>query len=215
MLAACTALIFLGVSIPVREQRSRQSILFGLLSFTLAIWLGAFGMMYLSGDRQVALWWCRAAYLGIPFIPAAVYQFSVSFLGKHQQERFYVWLFWALSLFFAERFVTTDLFLEGVRRHWWGYYPFFTPAGMFFLGYSAVALLASMWHFLVEYRNQNVSLQRKRIRSFMLAFVIGSLAMLDAIPCFGISFYPIGWAPILLFAVLSSRAIHKYGLVTM
>jgi diguanylate cyclase (GGDEF)-like protein/PAS domain S-box-containing protein len=214
LLVAAT-LFVLGVAIPVTERRSRASIQFALLTLVLGVWLFGYSMMYLSTEADAAYWWSRAGLAGVAFIPAAVYHFTLVLLGKYWQERFYVWLVWAFSLFLCDQLVWSDLFVTGVQQHWWGYYPRFTAHGLLFLVFFVTPLLAVMWHFWTEYRAQRAEKQRTRTRDFMIAVLVGYLALIDFVPAFGFAVYPFGYLPILAFAILASGVIHRHRLVSI
>ena len=91
-LGTAAILLVLALAVPARERRSPASVLFAVLSLALTIWLAAFGMMQLSGTQRLAQFWCRIGYLGIPFIPAALYNFTLT-LSKDCAASVYVcWL---------------------------------------------------------------------------------------------------------------------------
>ena len=82
---ALTALLIvgLGLRIVMRRRNSAGAALFALTLATF-IWFGAFTMVYLARDPAHALWWARLAYVGVPFIPPAVYWFTVEILRADQ-----------------------------------------------------------------------------------------------------------------------------------
>lgn len=208
-------LFVLGVAVPVTERRSRASLYFSLMTLVLGTWLGAYSMMYISTEPRLAYWWSRVGLAGVAFIPAAVYHFTLVLLGRYRQERFYVWLVWAMSLFLCDQLVRPGLFSTGVEEHWWGFYPRFTAHGLLFLMFFVTPLLATMWHFWTAYHAQRADKRRMRTRDFMIAFLVGYIALIDFLPSFGFELYPFGYLPILAFAILVSGAIRKYRLVAI
>ncbi|HTZ16957.1 MAG TPA: histidine kinase N-terminal 7TM domain-containing protein, partial [Dissulfurispiraceae bacterium] len=71
----------LGIFALIREKGSQRSVAFFLLTQVVAIWLFCFSWMYSAADVQVAMWWAKAAYLGVGFIPAAIYYYSGQLWG--------------------------------------------------------------------------------------------------------------------------------------
>jgi hypothetical protein len=74
------AIVFLGLYVLVREKHSSVKTAFFLMTLPAAVWLFAFALMYSSSRYDVARFWSKAAYLGVPFIPTAIYYFTVKVL---------------------------------------------------------------------------------------------------------------------------------------
>jgi len=75
-LLTAVGVLLLALIVVAGEQFSFVSVSFLLVGMSIALWLGAFTAMYLAIDEPVALWWSRAAYLGVPFIPITIYQLA-------------------------------------------------------------------------------------------------------------------------------------------
>jgi hypothetical protein len=69
------ASLALGLMVLAHERFSRISFLFFLVTLTSGIWFFGFSWVYLSNQEDVALWWTRVAYIGVPFLGSAVYTF--------------------------------------------------------------------------------------------------------------------------------------------
>src|SRR5256885_12230697 len=98
-LATGTLVFLLGAVVLIRERASRISILFVALTSSVAVWLFAFSLMYASLDEPTALFWARAAFLGIAFIPTAVYHFIIGVARLERRLQTMVrdaWLLYAL-----------------------------------------------------------------------------------------------------------------------
>ena len=143
-LATALAALMLGVAVVRRERFSRVSLLFLLVPLTIAVWLCCFSLMYCARDLGVALACARAAYLGIPFIPAAIYSFSVAATGRARRRRAITVAVWALSALASAVFVRSDAFLQGLYRYPWGYYPRFTRLGLLYVGFFVTVLALSL-----------------------------------------------------------------------
>ncbi|WDT78926.1 MAG: hypothetical protein MPW14_17405 [Candidatus Manganitrophus sp.] len=95
------ALLFLGTFVWVHERGTRVSFFFFIMALAAGIWLFAFSGMYAATDKKVALLWAKGAYLGVPFIPSAVYSFAVTVLRITERRKIIVWIVSFLSLVFS------------------------------------------------------------------------------------------------------------------
>jgi len=116
-LATALAALLLGAAVVRRERFSGVSLLFGLIPLTIAVWLISFSLMLASSDYRTALFWARTAYLGIPFIPAAIYTFTVAATGPTPRRRWTAGALWVVSALASGVFVGSNAFLEGLYRY--------------------------------------------------------------------------------------------------
>jgi RimJ/RimL family protein N-acetyltransferase len=56
--------------------------------------------MYVSPNEETAIWWDKLAYLGLPFIPTALFQFTIFALRIYSSQQRKAWTGWILSFFF-------------------------------------------------------------------------------------------------------------------
>ena len=213
---AITSLLILlfGGSV-VRLRSSRATLAFFAMTTAASVWLIAFTLMYSTRDPLKALWWARAAYLGVPMIAAGIYHFSVEMLRIYEQRKFAVWAAWSLAGFFTAVATATDLLVPRVQLFWWGFYPRYRPAAAipflaFFFGYLIAALL-ELAH---AYPNAR-GIERKQIRMLMFAFGVAYLGCVDYLPKFGIVVYPFGYVPILGFVLIVALTFQRYKLVAL
>ena len=213
---AVTALLMLlfGGSV-IRRRVTRVTSAFLTLSIAAAIWLSTFTLMYSTDDSAQALWWARAAYLGIPFIAAGIYHFTVEMLRIYEERKFAVWVGWSLAAFFAAIGSATDLLVPRVDLFWWGYYPRYRavaaiPFLLFFFGYLVAALLE-----YVRAYPKSRGVERKRIRMLIIAFAIAYIGCVDYLPKFGVAIYPFGYIPILGFVMIVALMFRRYDLVAL
>ena len=118
-----TAVFILGLVALVRERISRASISFFLLTTSVTIWLLCYSCLYSSADDRTALLWISLAYLGMPFIAASTYQFTVVVLRVERRFRPALWCAWLAAAFFAVMGSTTQLIVGGTYLYAWGQYP--------------------------------------------------------------------------------------------
>ena len=206
-------ILALGFVVLIREHVSLVSLAFFLVTVFVGIWFFCFSWMYASTNEHVAMWWSRAAYLGIPFIAPAVHQFAVAILRTYRRYRWLVVASWLASALFCVLGVTTNLLFDHVYRAWWGYYPSYDWRIVPFLVFFLVMLIAGMAHYGVEIQKTRPGIQKRRVLALRMAFAIGYLGIIDFVAAFGVPLYPLGYIPILIFTFLAARAIWTYHLV--
>jgi PAS domain S-box-containing protein len=201
----------LGIFALIREQGSHVSVVYFILSLSIGVWLFGFSWMYSAIEVNLAMWWGKVAYVGIAFIPAAVYNFSALILQDYDKVRKRVLVVWVVSAVFISLIITTDIQFSSLYRYPWGFYPKSNitsiPFIVFFLVVMIVAL-RGIW--TAFHRATRGSLQYLRARTLLLAFGFGYIGALDFIISFGVSWYPIGYAAILVFTLISTWSILRY-----
>lgn len=201
-----------GVHVMARRF-SRVSVAFFAMTAAAATWLLAFTMMYSTTDEATALFWARIAYLGVPFIAPAIYQFTIEMLRITQQRRVESIQGWIIATLFSAMAVRSSLLVSHVQKFWWGYYPRYSltmsvPFLFFFFGYLIFALI----EFIRAYPRAR-GIERERIRVLLIGFGIAYTGCVDYLPKYGIAVYPFGYLPILGFIALAAYAFRRYDLV--
>ena len=204
-LLTAVGILLLGLLVLFRERLTLVSMSFLLVTLSVFIWLFAFSWLYSSTNPYVADWWSRVAYLGVPFIAPATYQFTVVVLRRYRRYDKLVWLAWAITALFTLLAVRTDTVIDGVYHYWWGFYTRYGSLGMPFVVFFCGLLIMSMCHYWLEDKLAPPGIHRRRIRSFMLAFAIGYIGAVDFIPAYGITINPFGYLCILGFLVIAAR----------
>ena len=212
-LLTALATLALGLTILFRERRRSVGVPFALLCFSATVWLFSITLMYLSATPSNALFWARAGYLGIPFIPAAAYQFASAFLRLSDRARRFALLFWLVSLFFAFTGFFSNLVIERVERFWFGYYGQVGALGKCYVLYLVVSIGFILGRFALAYRRARPNRERRRIEAFLIAFAVAALALLDYVAAFGLPLYPFGYLAVLFFIIFSARTVWIHGLV--
>ena len=205
----------LGIFALIREKGSQRSVAFFLLTQVVAIWLFCFSWMYSAADVQVAMWWAKAAYLGVGFIPAAIYYYSGQLWGDAKfKKRSPIIL--AVSTVFVLAIITTNILFESLHHYSWGFYPKYSLTSIPFLLYFFGVMTGVIRHHWEEYRRTTKgSIRRVLARTVLITFAIAYIASFDYLAAFGIPLYPFGYIPILVYIVLSARAIVRYELLSI
>jgi signal transduction histidine kinase/PAS domain-containing protein len=207
------AIIALGFIVLVGERNSRVSLSFFIMTVTAAIWLFCYSLMYCAIAAPVASTWAVMGQLGVTFIPAAVYHFTVGTLEIYSRHKSRVWLAWLVSGFFLVTVLYSDAFISGVNRFWWGYYAHYEWASIPFLGFFFGLMALSLQHYWQEYHTAAPGVEKPRSKALFIAFCVAYLGSFDYLAAFGIPFYPFGHLAVLGFIILTARAVWRFRLV--
>ena len=205
--------IALGFIVLVSERNSRVSFSFFIMTVTAAIWLFCYSLMYCAIAAPVASTWAVMGQLGVTFIPAAVYHFTVGTLEIYSRHKSRVWLAWLASGFFLVTVLYSDAFISGVNRFWWGYYAHYEWASIPFLGFFFGLMALSLQHYWQEYHTAAPGVEKLRSKALFIAFCVAYLGSFDYLAAFGIPLYPFGHLAVLGFIILTARAVWRFRLV--
>ncbi|MCP4481967.1 MAG: diguanylate cyclase [bacterium] len=185
---------------------------FFILCISIFVWLFGATMGYFSTDPEQASFWFKVDNFGVMFV-------SVCFLGiatsetKIKMNRTIIlgfitsFIFGILGLFFS-------YFISSSKSFYWGYFPQwkFINSLPFFIFWFAYALTS----LLVLYKGikSTKSEQKKTYLKFLvIGILVSYLASIDYLSAFGLSIYPIGFIPIILFLFILAYAIMKHSLM--
>jgi hypothetical protein len=134
----------LGVFILLERRRADFSMPFALSCIAAFLWQFGSSLMYLSEHPEVALFWNRFVYLGITFLPALIYHFSVIFKGSRRQRNLPAFAYLASTLFFVLSW--TPGFFRGLYSYFWGFYPRSGAIHHIFVAYLTLSLVLSLFN---------------------------------------------------------------------
>jgi PAS domain S-box-containing protein len=207
------AIVFLGLYVLVREKHSSVKTAFFLMTLPVAIWLLAFAFMYSSVSYDVARFWSKAAYFGVPFIPTAIYYFTVKVLRTYDRKRPRVLAAAAVSVVVSAVMIGTDFMMDGLYQYEWGYYAKYTPYSAVYLVFFFGFMIMTLRSFVNEYKKPQTETHRQRIKWLLVALSVAYLAGVDYLGKFGVACYPFGYAAILVFIAIAARVVTKYRLL--
>ena len=205
----------LGIFALTRERGSQRSVAFFLLTQSIGVWLFCFSWMYSATDVQVAMWWAKAAYVGVGFMPAAIYYYSGQLWGDAKFRK-RAPIIWGLSSIFVIVIITTNMLFGSLYHYGWGFYPKYGTTSILFLLYFFGVMIVAVRHHWAEYRRAVKGSSRQiQAKAVLIAFSVAYLASFDYFAAWGIPLYPFGYIPIFIFLVLSGRAIVRYRLLAI
>ena len=88
--ALCSLLT--GLMLYRREWTSRVGQALMGVTFAIAFWFVASGMLYLSVDESTALLWARISYIAVPLLPATVFLYISIGLRSYDKQKMLVWV---------------------------------------------------------------------------------------------------------------------------
>ena len=205
-------LLSLGFLVFSKNKKSSLNIVFLLLCLSTSIWAFGFFMVYMSRNAQLALFWNRFGYFGVPFITPTMYHFSVIFLGLKKQRKFVV-IFYLMALYFMI-ISRSNYFIIGMHQFSWGYYKkagiLYTP----FLVFWATPAILSCLNLRQGYKTALLPGEKERKKYMFIALAIALLgAPSDFIPGYGIPVYPFGYLTVTICLSIIAYAIVKYRLM--
>ena len=174
-LLTASIMLALGLRVLIGEHRSRVTISFFVMTTTAALWLSSYSLMYCALDERVAAGWSRIGQVGILFIPASVYHFTLAALGNYERLKRRVWLIWEISLGFLLTVFTGDAFIRGMRRYDWGYYPMYNWMATLFICFFCALMALSLLGYWRAYRTAPAGAARLRSQGLLRAFGIAYL----------------------------------------
>lgn len=109
---------------------------------------------------------------------------------------------------------TTNYFINGYYKYFWGYYP---KANFLHLAYLLlISILAGRAIFLLGSNlEKEKSVRYNQTRYVLLALIVYIFAALDFVANYGIEFYPLGFIAILLSLGIISYAILRHRLMNI
>ena len=207
------ALAVLGVFVAIHERRSRIGMIFFLFAMTISVYLIGMGINYSAHDAGVAIFWIRIAHIGFLFIPSTALFLTVTRLQLTHRHSFLTTSVFVLSFLLVLSSFRNNFLLKGVNHFFWGYYGQYGTMGFVTLLFIITVMAYILNLYCQEYRLSKTERQKKRFRGIFIAFAIGTFAVVDFIPTFGIEFYPFGYIPMFFFLVIMAYIITHYHLV--
>jgi hypothetical protein len=178
-LVAGVAIIALGFIVFVGERNPRVSFAFFTMTLVAAIWLFCYSFMYCAVAEPVASRWAFMGQVGIIFIPATVYNFTLRTLQIYSKYKHRAWLVWLVSAIFYATVLHGESFISGVNRYWWGYYARYDWLSLPFLGFFFGLMALSLWHYWQKYHALAPGVGKHRNKALFIAFSIAYLGSFD------------------------------------
>ncbi|MFL6624337.1 MAG: EAL domain-containing protein [Sulfurifustis sp.] len=214
MLVSGFVAFLLGIAVALRERGSRVGIIYLLQTSAIGIWFLGFSFAYRAAGADVADGWYRFAHIGISLIPATTLTFTLSVVGSTRPLDWLVRSAWVGAGLFAAAGLAVPGYFGAPNRYFWGYYPHHTTYTALLVTIVAASAVTSILLYWRAYRRapRNAAAAR-RAKLLFISFAIGSLALVDFIPVYGVEIYPFGYVPLLIGVGLVAYVTDHYRLV--
>lgn len=214
ILPALVSALFLGYGLYVVAERglSRISGSFLALCITTVFWQGTWAVLFQVRDPVVAELLVRIGYLFIVFLPTCLYLFLAE-LSESRADRKYAIGSFAVAAVLAGFALTTDLFVDGYYRYFFGPYP---RAGVLHPVHVLQTVIVVSRGLYITFRAQQVAFgaQRARLRLVIASLFVYFLAAVDYLVNYGLGFYPPGVVFVAVSLGIIAIAVTKYELMS-
>lgn len=188
--------------------------LFFLISLVFAVWqLGTF-MMFISITNEQIIFWDRFVYLGVVFMPAFQYHFSliITYFNKRRKKLLISAYILSLAFLLLSR---TDYFVNNVFRYKWGVHAEAKILHHFFLAFFFFYIFALLFNFYKQYKKSNLSSEKYRLIYFVVSFsILNLVGGIGYLPAYKVSiFSPVSLLAPLAFSILIAYAIVRHRLM--
>jgi HD-GYP domain-containing protein (c-di-GMP phosphodiesterase class II) len=206
--------LILGLFIFLKNKLSALNRSLSLLFFCITIWQFGNLLSWSSNNPQACISFYQLQYVGVIFLSAATYHFSVEFneLQKQKGRVSYVYFFCTLLLLFLFH----KDFIVSSREVPWGRHVIVGTAHNLFLFLWSLPFIFACFNLYRGYRATASPFERQRKRYVLLCFSIGCLGSIDYIPNYGIEVpYPLGFIFPIILVALTTYAIVQYRLLAV
>lgn len=214
---ASLLLLSLGLVIAIqgsRAQKAYYKIVFASGCICCFIWLFSFSLMYLTKDKNTALFLSKVGVSGAIFTAMTFHHFIVLLLNRH--ERSFIILTYFLGAIFTVLTWLPGGLIEGFYKYEWGYYPDFMRLNILSVALFAFLFARGAWLSYFGYRSkqrQGFTAEANRIVYIFWGFVVGPIAGIDYLPGYGFNFYPFGFLIMTFWVCIISYAILRHQLM--
>lgn len=207
-------ILFLGVIILSKNKDSLLNKLFFIISLLFSVWLFGSFMMFISIDDEKIVFWDRFIYLGVAFMPAVEYHFSLVFTYINRTRKKLLIVAYALSFLFLF-FSRTKYFVDKVFKYQWGVHSEAKILHHFFLIFFFFYIFALLFNFYQQYKSNNNRTERHRLIYLTVSFAILNLVGgIGYLPAYKIAIYsPVSLLAPLAFSILIACAIIRHRLM--
>lgn len=170
-------------------------------------------MMFVGRDEEAIVFWDRFIYLGVVFMPAFQYHFSLLVTSSSRARKFLLSVAYSLSFVFLF-FSRSDYFVSGVYYYKWGVHTIAQWGHHLFLAFFFFYIFALLYNFYDYYRRALFRADKYRAIYYVVSFAILNLfGGLGYLPAYRIGIFPISLVAPVIFSVLIAYAIVAHRLM--
>ncbi len=212
-----SALVISGIGIYTLLKNPSSKIHRSLFYFclTLTVWLSGYTLMYCSTTPQMAIKFARIGFIGISFIALTNFLFNVNVLGI-QNKKIFIWTLFFISLILSI-LAQGDFIYISTESFFWGFYPQAGPLYFVFMAYYVSTWAYGLYLLYLrmkEYKNKKNYLAFNQVKYIYIAWLGGSLGIVDFLPKYGVPIYPFAYVIALYWVLICTFAITRYKMLT-
>ena len=212
---AAAVILIIGLIILIRGRGQSNTGLFFTFTFATASWMYCYARMYSAPDSDTAVWWARAGFMVVSFLPPAAFEFVADHFGRRRKPlRAVTPVLWVLFGSLGVIAATTAFFVPRVRKYDWGFYPVANSRTVLLIALYTALIIPTMlllWH---AYKRSEGK-ARERAGTLLLAFVLGSFGFADFLPSLGYDTYPVGYMAVLAFVIVAASSLWREQLIDL
>jgi len=205
--------LFFGVIVYLNNRKSIVNITFILVCLATVWWQFSWFILFNTKNEATASYLVKIGYIGIIFIPVFFFHFFISFLQNASKlDRYLLYFSYLISLIFEFFLLTTNYFINGFYRYFWGFYPRAGFLHPFYLLLLTVLTVRALYLLLSSLKKQKTAQPKEynQTKYILWALVFYIFAASDFFINYGIEFYPLGFLFILFFLGITAYAIIKH-----
>jgi diguanylate cyclase (GGDEF)-like protein/PAS domain S-box-containing protein len=211
---AAAVVLVCGALVVYWERGTRVSRLFAAFTLLFGIWATSRGLVRMLDDPAaiVALW--RWVYAAVMVSMPVLYEYSAMMLRVDARRALHVRLHWLVGLALAAASVLTPLVFTHATRYAWGYEPQYGPLGYLTLAWVCFLMVTTGADTVRVLRAAPRGTQeRRRLALFGAGLACLYLAFVDFLTYCGVPVYPLAFAPVCAFVLLTGDITLRYGLI--
>ncbi|OQX54192.1 MAG: hypothetical protein B5M48_01445 [Candidatus Omnitrophica bacterium 4484_213] len=194
------------------KNKKLLTLSFFFICLSVAIWLLATAMGYMSKDVKVATLWFKLDNFGVMFISVSILFFTKTVLGIKGYKS--VFIGYLIAFILGIIALQTNWLVTGVKEYFWGFFPTWgllsIPVLILFFGYMATSFFILFYQY---WKGDLTLLKKNQIKYIIIAYLIGYIGSVDFLPTFDIEIYPFGYVAILLYLSIIAFTIIRYRLM--
>ena len=211
---ASLLIISLGIFVWHKNPKSATNFSWFLVCFFIFIWLIGDAMLFSTKDKFLAIYFTHIIYLGVTATPFVNLYFGHRITNKPISKKTIVF-FSFLYLMAIYLIFKTNLFIDGLYKFFWGFYP---KAGKFHEIYLLVWSALYIFNLTILHKNMTNPEIKKDERNkisfcFWAVLLGGIIGPLDFIQKYGFEFYPMGYFCVPIIIGIITYAILKHNLM--
>jgi len=202
-----------SIFIFLHQNRDTQSVTFSLFCLTTFFWQITWAVLFQITEIKIAEILVRTGYFFIIFLPTFMYHFLViTSEYRSKIEKYSLLLSYAVCLTLAF-LLPTSLFVEGVYRHSWGFYPDGGILHPIHVLQTCLVVSRGLWLVLKRYWFSTDLNKRNQLKLILIGLFVYFFAAVDYLGNYGFDFYPPGIIFIFISFNLIAWSIIKYDVM--